>query len=269
MRRSRNPQDGVETLLIYRPKRHSIDCLRASLETLVEATELPHAVTVVVQGGWRSRQCRGLLQLPHSSEFSFSLNYAMNETDIGDAPVMARSLRECTSRYWAFLPGDILLTSGTWDTMFRCMRNEDRRKVFKTVGATVSCIDDLEPSKRLRSVDGTILLAKGSMATREERFAVWHVVDYVPLGPLVVVRDMLAKSECCFDEEYEHGGHIVDLCMQIRKASMVFLHIEQPATQMNIGCVDLDCEYEPLPEMSRKRFIEKWGSVERRFTGLE
>jgi hypothetical protein len=82
------------------------------------------------------------------------------------------------------------------------MRNEERRKLHKVIGATTSCVDDLEPPRCMDIVDCNIVLTRGSMATREERFAVWHVVDYVPLGPLVLLRSAAEKASCCFDDQY-------------------------------------------------------------------
>jgi hypothetical protein len=269
MPRKRNPQDGVETLLTFRPKLHPSECLRASLDSLAEATELPHLVNVVVQGGWRRKQCKGLLELPLASEFPFDLKYTMNEKDLGDGPVMARSLRECKRRYWAYLTDEVILPPGGWDALFRCMRNEERRKLHKVIGATTSCVDDLEPPRCMDIVDCNIVLTRGSMATREERFAVWHVVDYVPLGPLVLLRSAAEKASCCFDDQYQRGGHLLDFCMQVREHSMVFLHIDQPATQLNLGCIDMDNVYAPLPGWAQARFASKWDGAGKKLSYLE
>jgi hypothetical protein len=118
-------------------------------------------------------------------------------------------------------------------------------------------------------VDGDIVLTRGSISTREERFAVWHVVDYVPLGPLVLVRAVVDRVECCFDPEYKRGGHLLDLCMQARKQSVVFLHIEQPATQLNIGCIDMDNVYAPLPGWAKERFASKWDGTGKKLSYVE
>jgi hypothetical protein len=146
------------------------------------------------------------------------------------------------------------------------MRNEDRRKEHRIVGATVSCIDDIEEPRCLEIIKKEIVLKKGSVVTREECFAVWHVVNYFDLGPLVLLRSVAKKATCCFDERFSKGGHLLDLCMQAHAADLLFIQVDQPATQLNLGCIDIDNVYAPLPDAARKRFVEKWEGCGRKLS---
>jgi hypothetical protein len=259
MRGERRTQDGLTTLLIFRPDRQSIECLEASLESLSEATELPHLIEVFVCG--KPRKGVDKLLLPSLESYSISIGYTFLEAKKSDAEVMARSLAECDRRYWAYMPTEIVVPPSCFDVLFRCLRNEERRRSVKVIGASVTCVDMPEPPRCFDVAFGELTIEERSLHVREEEFAIWDVVNYVSSGPLILIKDIVAREGCSFDPGYFYGGHMLDLCMQARRSNFVFVHVQQPAVQLNPAYCLTERVAAPLCEASRSYFMEKWGGA--------
>ena len=259
MRGERRTQDGLTTLLIFRPDRQSIECLEASLESLSEATELPHIVEVFVCG--KPRKGVDKLLLPSLESYSIGIGYTFLDDDKSDAEMMARSLGECDRRYWAYMPTEIVVPPACFDVLFRCLRNEERRRLFKVIGATVTCVDTPEPPRCFDVAFGQMTIEERSLNVREEEFAIWNVVNYVSSGPLVLIKDFVAREGYSFDPGYVNGGHMLDFCMQVRKSNFVFVHVQQPAVQLNPAYCLPEKVLTPLCDESRRHFMEKWGGI--------
>lgn len=231
-----------------------------TLESLIDATELPHQVNVVVQGYWRSLGRKGD-RLPAPLNYPYKLTYTLNDTDFGDADVMGRTLSECTSRYWAFMSHNVILPHDGIDVMLRCLRNEERRKEHKVVAAAMACVDQDEEPKTLEARDDVLYVLPEGRDCREEEFAVWDVCDHVGYGPLVVFRSRLERTPITFDKDFGGSGHWLDFSMQLRGQKLRIVRVRQPGTQMHIGCIDDDHETALMPVGDAPLFFSKWKSV--------
>lgn len=260
-RKQRSAEDGVTTVVCFRPQHHHVECLARTLESLTDATELPHQVNVVVQGHWRSLRRRGQ-ELPFSADYPFDLSYTFNEVDFGDADVMGRTLADCPSRYWAFVSHDVILPHGGIDVMLRCLRNEERRKDHKVLGAAMACVDaEDEPPVTLDACGGVLRLIPEPRCFREEEFAVWEVCDHVGYGPLVLFKPRVDSAAVVFDRDFGASGHWLDFSMQLHERELRLVRVRQPATQMHIGCVDDDHETALMPVGDAPLFFSKWKDV--------
>lgn len=257
-RRKRTIGDGVTTTLCYRPRYHPVECLEASLESLSDATDLPHCVNVVVQGCSR-KLIRREIKLPPATDYPFDLKYTMNEPDLGDADVMARGMAECESRYWAFLSHDILLPQQGWDLLLRCLRNEERRKEHKTLAATMACIDrNEEKSKVIKVQKKKVGIVDGVHSERSEDFAIWHICGVAKYGPIIIARSKAEAAGCCFDGDYVGNGHWLDFSMQVRSSELQIMRVLQPGAQLNLGCSTCGPSRSILTMDDAPRFFKKW-----------
>jgi hypothetical protein len=256
--RRRSLMDGITVVLCYRPRCHSLECLENRLEALTDVTELPLSVLVVVQGCWRTMMRDGK-KLPPSGKYPFKLNYTLNDVDFGDADVMGRTLAACRTRYWSFMSHDVLLPPHGLDAMLRCLRNEDRRKDHKVAVATMACVDrEADTPLLLESGQKVVTVSSGSRAERSEEFAIWDVCDYVAYGPVVVMRARLENAGCCFDRNYAASGHWMDFSMQLQQAGLHVVRVQQPGTQLHLGCIDDDHVASVMPDGDAPVFQSKW-----------
>lgn len=242
----------IVTLVTHHPGR-PLDCLRHALDSLCQATLLPHLIDLHVQGR-RSSRLEAV-----KKEFPVEVTYHGSNT--GQAPPIVTSTKKALDLgcpWWAKLDDDGALPPLAWDHLIEALE-----AVGQLAACAMACPNGQSPPRLFRRIAGQrVHLREGFLASGKTRNSHWLACHCVGDG-CTVFRTLTFRMGAAWDRRYKVSTDL-DLAFQVHRMGMIELMCTKPiAEHQHADCSPLSYDkvrYD-FDDITRTAdlFKSKWG----------